>query len=144
LDALQLAVPPNQRVKDSKDMAAVFDHAGKDVTKLRLALRFAMPLGEDCGRHFDVAAQLLGGMAAQKEAVEKSGFALRKIEVQGDFGGNELCHRGHGERAVYRKASRRQVVPELGCCVAGNPVLRAKCKMLVARPDATCGLLRRL
>jgi hypothetical protein len=32
-----------------------------------------------------------------------------------------LRHRSHGEKAVYRKASRRQVVPSLGCYVAGNP-----------------------
>jgi hypothetical protein len=31
-----------------------------------------------------------------------------------------LCHCGHGERAVYRKASRRQVVPSAGCYVADN------------------------
>jgi hypothetical protein len=56
LDALLLAVPTHERVKDSEDVAAVFDHAGEDVAQLRLALCFAMPLGEDRGRDFDVAA----------------------------------------------------------------------------------------
>jgi hypothetical protein len=37
-----------------------------------------------------------------------------------------LCHRGHGEKAVYRKASRRQVVPGPGCYVADNPVLQTR------------------
>jgi hypothetical protein len=37
-----------------------------------------------------------------------------------------LCHRSHGERAVYRKASRRQVVPYLEGYLAGNPVLETK------------------
>jgi hypothetical protein len=126
LDALLLAIPANERVKDSEYVAAVFDNAGEDVAQLRLTLCFAMPLGEDRRWHLDVAAQLFRRMAAQEKAIEKSGFPLRDIEVQRDFGRNELCHRGHGERAVYRKASRRQVVPELGCYVAGNPVPRAK------------------
>jgi hypothetical protein len=127
LDALLLAVPADQRVKDSENVAAVFHHAGKNVAQLRLAFGFTMPLGEDRRWHFDIAAQLFGGMAAKEEPVKKSGLPLRNIEVQWDFGGDELlCHRGHGERAVYRKASRRQVVPHLGCCVAGNPILKTK------------------
>jgi hypothetical protein len=126
LNALLLAVPADERIEDREDVAAVFNHARENVAEFRLALGFAMPLGEDRGRHFNISAQLLGGMAAKEEAVEKGGFALRKIEVQRDFGGNELCHRGHGERAVYRKASRRQVVPGPGCYVAGNPVLQTR------------------
>src|ERR1700740_1981010 len=111
LHALLLAVPTNQRIEDSEDVAAVFDHARENVAQARLAFRFAMPLGQHRRRHFDVPAQLLGRMPAKEKSVEKSRFALRKIEVQRDFGRNELCHRSHGERAVYRKASRRQVVP---------------------------------
>src|SRR5438270_5218553 len=61
-------------------------------------------------------------MATEEEAVEKSGFPLRKIKVQRDFRGNELLrHRGHGEKAVYRKASRRQVVPSPECYVGITP-----------------------
>jgi len=122
LNALLLAVPANQRVKDGEDMAPVFQHAGKNVAQPRLALGFAVPLGEDRGRHFDVATELFRGMATKEKAIEKSGFSLGKIEVQRDVRGNELLwHRGHGEKAVYRKASRRQVVPRLGCYLAGNP-----------------------
>ena len=124
MDALLLAVPADERVKDGEDVAAVFDHTRENVAQLRLAFCLAMPLGEDRRRDFDVAPQLLDRMATQEEAVEKGGFPLRKIEVQRDFGGNELCHRGHGEKAVYRKASRRQVVPGLLRYVASNPFLQ--------------------
>jgi hypothetical protein len=45
-----------------------------------------------------------------------------------------LCHCGHGERAVYRKASRRQVVPGHSCYVAGNsyskPSIRCKLRLV--------------
>ena len=122
LNALLLSIPTNERIEDGQDMPPVFQHARKNVAQARLALCFAMPLGEDRGRHFDVTTELLRGMSTKEKAVEKSGFPLGKIEVQRDFRGNELLrHRSHGEKAVYRKASRRQVVPGLGCYVAGNP-----------------------
>ena len=122
LNALLLSIPTNERIEDGQDMPPVFQHARKDVAQARLALCFAMPLGEYRGRHFDVTTELLRGMSTKEEAVEKSGFPLGKIEVQRDFRGNELLrHRSHGEKAVYRKASRRQVVPGLGCYVADNP-----------------------
>jgi hypothetical protein len=144
LDALLLPVPTNERIEDSKDVAAVFDHAGENVAKSRLALRFAMPLSENGGWYFDVAAQLLRGMPAEEEAVEKSSFALRKIEVQRDFGGNELCHRSHGERAVYRKASRRQVVPTLNSTGRVTPFYKPRIRCTFRVPDTTSGLLGRL
>ena len=122
LNALLLAVPTNEGIEDGEDMAAVFKHARKNVAQAGLALGFAVPLSEDRRRHLDVATELFRGMATEEEAVEKSGFPLGKIEVQRDFRGNELLwHRSHGEKAVYRKAPRRQVVPGLGCYVAGNP-----------------------
>src|SRR5712692_2767432 len=70
---------------------------------------FTVPFGQDCGRNFDIPAQLLRGMAAQEQAVEKSGFPLRKVKIVDDFDGSELWHRGHGENAVYSKTCRRQV-----------------------------------
>ena len=122
LNALLLAIPANQGIEDCQDVTPVLDHPRENVAQARFALRFTMPLRKNRGRHFDVPTQLLGGMAAKEEAVEKSSLPLRNIEVQRDFGGYELCHRGHGERAVYRKASRRQVVRGTGCYVADNPV----------------------
>ena len=121
LDALLLAIPTNQGVKDGQDMPAIFNHAGKNVAQPRLAFRFPVPLSENRRGHLNVAAELFRGVAAEEQTVEKGSFALGKIEIQRKFRGNELCHCGHGEKAVYRKASRRQVVPRLGCCVAGNP-----------------------
>src|SRR4029077_7842248 len=79
-------------------------------------------------------------MAAKEKAVEKCGFSLGKIEIQRDFGGNELCHCGHGERAVYRKASPRQVVPRPSCRVrvTGPPMPEIRCCIRPA--DTTRGL----
>jgi hypothetical protein len=44
-----------------------------------------------------------------------------------------LCHCSHGERAVYRKVSRRQVVRCPACCVQGNTVRKPnlRCKLRV-------------
>jgi hypothetical protein len=69
---------------------------------------------------------------------------LRDIEVQRDFRGNKLCHCSHGERAVYRKASRRQVVRCLGCYVPGNTVRKPdiRCKLRIT--DTMPVLLERL
>src|SRR5712692_2767434 len=95
----------------------------EDVTQLRVALRFTVPFGQDCGRNFDIPAQLLRGMAAQEQAVEKSGFPLRKVKIVDDFDGSELWHRGHGENAVYSKTCRRQVGLTVSCRVPGNSPL---------------------
>jgi len=122
LHALLLTVPTYKRIEDSEDMAPVFHHAEENVAQTWLALGFAVPLGKNRGRNFNIAPELFRGMPAKEEAIEKGRFPLGKIEVQRDFRGNELLwHRGHGEKAVYRKASRRQVVPRLGCYLAGNP-----------------------
>src|ERR1700682_1214498 len=98
-------------------MAAVFHHAEEDVAQFGFALGIAMPFCKHCWRHLNIAPQLFCRMTAQKEPVEKCSLTLRIFEIQRDFRGNELCHRGHGERAVYRKASPRQVVPRLSCRV---------------------------
>ena len=113
MDALLLAVPADKGVENSEYVAAVFHHARENVAQPRFAFGFAMPLHENSWWYFDIAAQLFGGMAPKEKPIEKSGLSLGNVEIQRDFGGNELCHRSHGERAVYRKASRRQVVPSL-------------------------------
>ena len=145
LNALLLAVPTNEGIEDGEDMAAVFKHARKNVAQAGLALGFAVPLSEDRRRHLDVATELFRGMATEEEAVEKSGFPLGKIEVQRDFRGNELLwHRGHGEKAVYRKASRRQVVPGLGCYWRVTPVQKPDIRCSFRLTDTTPGLRERL
>jgi hypothetical protein len=55
-----------------------------------------------------------------------------------------LWHRGHDEKAVYRKASRRQVVPGLGCYVADNPVQKPKIRCRFRLTDTTPSLRERL
>ena len=120
LDALLLPVPADKSVEDCEDVTTVFNHARENVAQARLAFGFAVPFCQDRGWNLDIATQLFGGMAAEEETVEKRGFPLRDIEVQRDFRGNKLCHCGHGERAVYRKASRRQVVRCPGCYLPDN------------------------
>src|ERR1700740_312145 len=62
-----------------------------------------MPFSQYRTRHFNVPPQLIGGMAAQEEAVEKGRLALRVLEVLQDLGRNELWHRGHREKGSLPK-----------------------------------------
>lgn len=120
LEALGLAVGTDEGIKDSKDVAAIVNHAGEDVAELGVALGFAMPFGKNHAGDFDVAPQLVCGMATQEQAVEKGGFALREVEIQQHIVGNRLCRSGHGESAVYRKFCARQVGLTVFCRVGGN------------------------
>jgi hypothetical protein len=141
LNALLLPVPAYKGVEDCEDVPAVFNHSRKDITQAGLTFCFTMPFGEDGRGNFDIATELLGGMAAKEEAIEKSGFPLRDIEVQRDFRRNKLCHCGHGERAVYRKPSRRQVVPCSGCYLPDNTVRKPNIRCKLRVPDTTPILL---
>src|SRR5690242_10121679 len=104
-------------------MASVIYHARKNIAKLRVAFRFAVPLGENHRGDFDVPPQLVRRMAAQEQAVEKRRLTLRKVEIVHDFGRNELWHRRHRENAVYPKVWRRQVGLMFSCRVPGNSPL---------------------
>src|SRR4029077_4577198 len=119
LDGLLLGVPAYQGVENREDVSAVFNNAMQDVSQTGVLLSFSMPLGQHRGRNFDVPAKLLRRVAAQEQAVKERGLPLGKREVGGDFGGSgyELCRCGHRERAVYRKAPRRQVVRANNCRV---------------------------
>jgi hypothetical protein len=64
---------------------------------------------------------LIGGVAAEEQAVEKSRLALREVEIVDGFGRSELWHGGHKKNAVYPKARPRQVGLEFLCYVPGNP-----------------------
>ena len=90
LYALRLAVGPNQCIEDRQHVTAIVHHALKDVFQLWVALGFAVPLGEDGAGYFDVLAQLVGGMATQKQAVKKRRLALRKFKFRQRLCGNEL------------------------------------------------------
>jgi hypothetical protein len=88
-------------------VAAVFHHPEENIPQFWIALGVAVPLDEDGGRHLDIAAELFGRVAAQKETVEKSRLALGKSEVCGDFNGNELCHRTHKGKMQFTQKRLR-------------------------------------
>ena len=71
----------DQIFENSEDVLAVLNHSFENRAKRGLALRFAIPLGEDRCGDANVAAEFVSRMAAEKEAVEKRGFALRELEV---------------------------------------------------------------
>jgi hypothetical protein len=109
LNAAVLPVGPNQVIEDGEHVAAVFDHTREHGAKMGLTLRILVPFCKHRRGHFDVAPQLVWGVASQEQAVEKSGLTLRKLEVRGDLRRHELYERGHSESAVYRKLPPRQV-----------------------------------
>ena len=124
LNALGVAVRTHEGIEDGQDVTAVTHHALKNITKLRVAFCLAVPFGKDHRGHFDVSPQLVRGMTAQEQAVEKGGLALREVEIVHDFGGNELWHGGHKENAVYPKAAPRQVGLRFSCHFVGNSPFR--------------------
>ncbi len=78
LNALGVAVRTHQDIEDGQDVTAVIHHARKNITKLRVAFCLAVPFGKDNRGHFDVSPQLVRGMTAQEQAVEKGGLTLRE------------------------------------------------------------------
>src|SRR5467141_943587 len=113
LNALGVAVRTHEGIEDGQDVTAVIHHALKNITKLRVAFCLAVPFGKDHCRHFDVPPQLVRGMTAQEQAVEKGSLTLREVEIVHHFGGNELWHRGHKEKCSLpksRAASSRTAV----------------------------------
>jgi hypothetical protein len=84
-----------QIFENGEDVLAILNYAFQNGAKLGLALGFAIPLGENGGGYANVAAEFIGGMASQKEAVEKCGFALRELEVLQSFV-ERVGHSRHG------------------------------------------------
>jgi hypothetical protein len=62
-------------------MAAKFHDARKHLAQTGIPFGFAVPLGENSDRNFDIPPKLFRRMTAQEEAVEKGRLALREIEV---------------------------------------------------------------
>ena len=85
LQALRGGIVAEQIFENCEDVLAVLDDAFQDRTKLGLALAFAVPFSEDCGRDANVAAEFIGRVATEKKTVEKCGFALRELEVLQSF-----------------------------------------------------------
>jgi len=122
LHALGAGFGVDQGFKNGEHVAAVIDHAREDITQHGFTLGLAMPFEQHRLRNFDIASELFGGVSAQEQSVEEGRLPLREVEVVlGFFGrvdcgwerrvGFSLHHRLETERAVYRKFSRRQVVP---------------------------------
>jgi hypothetical protein len=120
LNAQLLVIGTDERIEDSQNVAAVIHHARENVSQVRVAFGFAMPFGQDRGWNFDIPAQLIGGVAAQEQAVEKRCLALREVKIVRDFGRSELWHGGHKKNAVYPKTRPRQVGLRFFCRVPDN------------------------
>jgi len=104
LNALGLAVRAYKSIEEREHVAPVIDYARKNIPELRVALRLAVPFRKDRRGHFDVSPQLLCGVTAQEQPVEKGRLTLREVQIVYDFGGNELWHGGHGERCSLQKS----------------------------------------
>ena len=61
-----------KRLEDRQNVPPVFHHAPAEFAERRLALGLAMPASQHLRRHFDIPAQLLDRVPAQKQAVEKA------------------------------------------------------------------------
>src|SRR5690348_13719769 len=104
LNALRLAVGANKRIEDGQHVAPIIHHTFKNIFQLRVALGFTVPFGQYRAGNFDVSPQLIGRMAAQKQAVEKRGLALRILKILQRIGGNDLWQRGHREKCSLPKS----------------------------------------
>src|SRR5258706_3518369 len=85
LNALRVTIRTHKGIEDGQDVATVIHHARKNIAKLRVAFCLAVPFGQDDCGHFDVLPQLVRGMAAQEQAIEKGGLTLREVEIVHDF-----------------------------------------------------------
>jgi hypothetical protein len=81
LQALGCGIVADKIFKYCENVLPVLNHTFQDRTELRLAFRFAIPLGENGCGDADVAAKLVGRVTAEKEAVKKRGFTLRELKV---------------------------------------------------------------
>jgi hypothetical protein len=104
-------------IEDREDVLTVAKNLLESRAQLRLFYGLAIPFGKNGGWNLDIAAELLGRMAAQKETVEESGFALRELEVlQRLFprsAGQRVGLSGHGRKGslqIWTLASRVQAL----------------------------------
>jgi len=87
-------VMTNQVFKYGENVLPVLNDFFQHGSKFRSAHGFLVPLGEHGRGNLYVAAELIGGMAAEKQAVEKGRLALRELKVlQGLF--HRIGHRCH-------------------------------------------------
>ncbi len=104
LNSLGPGVTADEVFENGQDMTAVLDDAFEHRAKVRLALRFTVPFGEHGGGYADIAAELFGLVATQKEAIKKRGFSLRELEILQDLF-NRTGLRGHIEKGSLQISS---------------------------------------
>src|SRR5271167_1139331 len=102
---LRSGIEAVQIVTDGEDVLALLGDAFEDRAKLRLAFGLAIPFREDSRGDANVAAKLVSRVTAQKEAVEKSGFTLRELEVLQSFIERIGCSRHGRNRSLQISAS---------------------------------------
>src|SRR5271169_4266627 len=95
LEVSMLPVRTDQRIENGQYVAAVFEHARKDVAKLRFPFRIFVPLGENRRWHPDIATQLFRGMSAKEQPVKEGRFALWEVQIHNHFGRQHGSDRRH-------------------------------------------------
>jgi hypothetical protein len=76
---------PDEVLENGEHVLPVAEHTLEQRAQVRLALAFAVPFGHHRRRNGDIAPQLLGRMAAQKQTVEKGCLALWELEILQHF-----------------------------------------------------------
>lgn len=115
--------------ENCQDVLTVADDPFKQRAQLRLPPRLAVPFRQDGCRNLYIPAQLLGGVAAQKQAIEKCCFALRELKVlQGVF----RRRAGHRRVGQSRHVAKSQFTGFVGsvkstCCVSENNRSGTRC-----------------
>jgi hypothetical protein len=152
LEFLGGGVVADQIFENGEDVLAILHDFFKDGPQLGSADGFLVPFGQDGGGDLDIAAQFFGGVAAQKEAVEKSGFALGELKIQqrlfdrvGDGGHDRnrslpislLRSSVHGAKNVYKMPKRattnQKCGTEIACgCSVSNEGRAFHCRTLQA------------
>src|ERR1700730_502767 len=81
LNASDASVKSDQGIKNGEHVATVFHHAFEHFAQAWFALSLPVPASQNTGRHFDIAAELFGRMAAQKQAIKECCFPLRVFKL---------------------------------------------------------------
>ena len=81
LKFLGCGIVANQIFKDCQDVLAVADDGLEYRTKLRLSHSLAVPFSENRRGNLNILSKFFGRMAAQEQAIKKSGLALRELKI---------------------------------------------------------------
>lgn len=81
LEPLSRRIVVDEGVENGQNVPAVFDDALEHGSKSGLARCLTIPLGQRGRGNLNVAAQLVGRMPAEEQAVKKRGLSLREFEI---------------------------------------------------------------